>query len=309
MHAMTDLDCEKYRHPDTARARRRDTYADHGVSEDERGDLAAPPHPLAALPALGRRGVAAAARRRGAGDRRRHLAGRAHARALARPRLPVVPGAPDVLLSGRPPAARHHPAGDLRARVRRRPAAQLPDVAAGRSPTCGHAGAARPRHARSAIRRGASRRSCAPRCGGWRRSAARSASSRARSSSSPTCSSPRRSSPTSASSRSTRRSRTWPTCAGPGSWSGGPGPDGVYEWYATADTPLDVAALSGPLTGARKTARPGRRGRPGRVEGRAVVSAPARPHPWSGCGGTRRAAPEPRSGCRGRSCGSGRSPA
>jgi glyoxylase-like metal-dependent hydrolase (beta-lactamase superfamily II) len=40
MHAMTDLDCEKYRHPDTARARRRDTYADHGVSEDERGDLA-----------------------------------------------------------------------------------------------------------------------------------------------------------------------------------------------------------------------------------------------------------------------------
>lgn len=40
MHAMTDLDCEKYRHPDTARARRRDTYADHGVSEAERTDLA-----------------------------------------------------------------------------------------------------------------------------------------------------------------------------------------------------------------------------------------------------------------------------
>jgi len=40
MHAMTDLDCEKYRHPDTARARRRDTYADHGVSVDERMDLA-----------------------------------------------------------------------------------------------------------------------------------------------------------------------------------------------------------------------------------------------------------------------------
>ena len=40
MHAMTDLDCEKYRHPDTARARRRDTYADHGVSEAERMDLA-----------------------------------------------------------------------------------------------------------------------------------------------------------------------------------------------------------------------------------------------------------------------------
>jgi glyoxylase-like metal-dependent hydrolase (beta-lactamase superfamily II) len=40
MHTMTDLDCEKYRHPDTARARRRDTYADHGVSELERTDLA-----------------------------------------------------------------------------------------------------------------------------------------------------------------------------------------------------------------------------------------------------------------------------
>lgn len=40
MHAHTDLDCEKYRHPDTARARRRDTYADHGVSESERTDLA-----------------------------------------------------------------------------------------------------------------------------------------------------------------------------------------------------------------------------------------------------------------------------
>jgi glyoxylase-like metal-dependent hydrolase (beta-lactamase superfamily II) len=37
---VADLDCEKYRHPDTARARRRDTYADHGVSEVERVDLA-----------------------------------------------------------------------------------------------------------------------------------------------------------------------------------------------------------------------------------------------------------------------------
>jgi glyoxylase-like metal-dependent hydrolase (beta-lactamase superfamily II) len=35
MHAMTDLDCEKYRHPDTAQARRRDTYSDHGVPADE----------------------------------------------------------------------------------------------------------------------------------------------------------------------------------------------------------------------------------------------------------------------------------
>jgi glyoxylase-like metal-dependent hydrolase (beta-lactamase superfamily II) len=35
MHAYTDLDCEKYRHPETARARRRDTYSDHGVPADE----------------------------------------------------------------------------------------------------------------------------------------------------------------------------------------------------------------------------------------------------------------------------------
>jgi len=33
MHALTDLDCEKYRHPDTAMARRRDMYADHGLPE------------------------------------------------------------------------------------------------------------------------------------------------------------------------------------------------------------------------------------------------------------------------------------
>jgi glyoxylase-like metal-dependent hydrolase (beta-lactamase superfamily II) len=35
MHALTDLDCEKYRHPDTALARRRDTYADHGLPPDQ----------------------------------------------------------------------------------------------------------------------------------------------------------------------------------------------------------------------------------------------------------------------------------
>jgi glyoxylase-like metal-dependent hydrolase (beta-lactamase superfamily II) len=40
MHAMTDLDCEKYRHPDTAMARRRDMYADHGLPEPELGSLA-----------------------------------------------------------------------------------------------------------------------------------------------------------------------------------------------------------------------------------------------------------------------------
>lgn len=35
MHALTDLDCEKYRHPDTAVARRRDTFTDHGLPESE----------------------------------------------------------------------------------------------------------------------------------------------------------------------------------------------------------------------------------------------------------------------------------
>jgi glyoxylase-like metal-dependent hydrolase (beta-lactamase superfamily II) len=35
MHALTDLDCEKYRHPDTAIARRRDTYTDHGLPPEE----------------------------------------------------------------------------------------------------------------------------------------------------------------------------------------------------------------------------------------------------------------------------------
>jgi len=36
MHTFTDLDCEKYRHPETAMLRRQDMYADHGVPEPER---------------------------------------------------------------------------------------------------------------------------------------------------------------------------------------------------------------------------------------------------------------------------------
>jgi glyoxylase-like metal-dependent hydrolase (beta-lactamase superfamily II) len=43
MHALTDLDCEKYRHPDTAVARRRDTYTDHGLPAS---DLPAVAHGL-----------------------------------------------------------------------------------------------------------------------------------------------------------------------------------------------------------------------------------------------------------------------
>ena len=40
MHALTDLDCEKYRHPDTAVARRRDTYADHGLPPTDEAAVA-----------------------------------------------------------------------------------------------------------------------------------------------------------------------------------------------------------------------------------------------------------------------------
>jgi glyoxylase-like metal-dependent hydrolase (beta-lactamase superfamily II) len=40
MHALTDLDCEKYRHPDTARDQRRDMYADHGIPQAEAAALA-----------------------------------------------------------------------------------------------------------------------------------------------------------------------------------------------------------------------------------------------------------------------------
>jgi glyoxylase-like metal-dependent hydrolase (beta-lactamase superfamily II) len=40
MHALTDLDCEKYRHPETAVARRRDTYADHGLPEQDWAEVA-----------------------------------------------------------------------------------------------------------------------------------------------------------------------------------------------------------------------------------------------------------------------------
>ena len=39
MHTMTDLDCEKYRHPDTAMARRRDMYADHGLTSKEQDQI------------------------------------------------------------------------------------------------------------------------------------------------------------------------------------------------------------------------------------------------------------------------------
>ena len=40
MHARTDLDCEKYRHPETAQALKRDTYREHGVPRDVLPDYA-----------------------------------------------------------------------------------------------------------------------------------------------------------------------------------------------------------------------------------------------------------------------------
>lgn len=38
MHAMTDRDCENYRHPETTRIKHRDLYADHGVVDHETVD-------------------------------------------------------------------------------------------------------------------------------------------------------------------------------------------------------------------------------------------------------------------------------
>ena len=129
MHAMTDLDCEKYRHPDTARARRQDTYADHGIPEDERGDLAE--HLTRWLPYL-YSVVEASTRLRG--DEQIEIGGDSweviHTPGHSLGHVCLWSPARGLLLSGRSPAARDHPAGHLRARLRRRPDAQLPGVAA-----------------------------------------------------------------------------------------------------------------------------------------------------------------------------------
>ena len=223
MHAMTDLDCEKYRHPDTARARRRDTYADHGVSEAERTDLA--DHLTRWLPYL--YSVVEASRRlRGGeelvigGDRWEVVHTPGHS--LGHVCL-WSPGAPGAAVRGSP-AARDHPAGHVRARLRRRPAAQLPRLAAPHRRPPSRARATRATGVPfgdavgriDAILRNKVRRletdppgDPGPALHGHR--ARRPAGE------------PRRSSPTSASSRSPRRSRTSPTCAGRVPWSGGPG--------------------------------------------------------------------------------------
>ena len=177
MHAMTDLDCEKYRHPDTARARRRDTYADHGVSEAERTDLA--DHLTRWLPYL-HSVVEASTRLRGGEEL--EIGGdpwdvRAHARATRSATSACGRPARGVLLSGdhllpgiTPPVTfeRGFDADPLRSYL----------DSLRRSPTCGPHGASRPRPPVRRRRRAGSRRSCAPSCAGWRRSAGRSASGR-----------------------------------------------------------------------------------------------------------------------------------
>ena len=57
MHAMTDLDCEKYRHPDTAQARKRDTYSDHGVPPGRPARIRRHARRVDAVPALRRGGL------------------------------------------------------------------------------------------------------------------------------------------------------------------------------------------------------------------------------------------------------------
>ena len=317
MHAMTDLDCEKYRHPDTARARRRDTYADHGVSEDERGDLAH--HLTRWLPYL--HSVVEASRRlrgrRGADDRRRRLAGRAHARPLARPRLPVVARATGVLLSGdhllpgiTPPVTfeRGFDADPLRSYL---------DVAARPSPTCAH-GTVLPGHG-APVRRPAGRiEAILPHQGaaagedppghrGEQPSLGRRARRPARRQGDPRPPAPARD-------QRDARAHRLPALVRRAS-SGAPGrtastsgtPRRTRPWTSPRSPPTDRNAPRPQRP--RPATQRGRADEVGPAAGRAGVSAPARPHPWSGCGGTRRAAPAPRWGCRGRSCGSGRSPA
>ena len=245
MHTLTDLDCEKYRHPDTARARRRDTYADHGVSEAERTDLA--DHLTRWLPYL--HSVVEASRRlrgwRAARHRRGPLGRRSTRRATRSGHVCLWSPARGVLLSGdhllpgiTPPVSfeRGFDADPLRSyldSLRRiadlRPALVSPATAAP-----------------SATRPGGSRRSCGTRSAGWRRSAGPSASSRrtvteladrlvAKA--------------VLAHQRQLAISETLAHIAYL-RWSGvverRTRPDGVYEWYATGDGPLEVEEL---LTG------------------------------------------------------------
>ena len=124
MHAMTDLDCEKYRHPETAQARKRDTYSDHGVPRGRAARLRRHARRMDALPAFGRRGLHPPAGRRDHPDRQTSVGGPPHPGSLPRPHLPVVAGRQAAVLRRSPPARRHSP-GHVRAWFRQRSAPQL----------------------------------------------------------------------------------------------------------------------------------------------------------------------------------------
>ena len=127
MHEAGRLDLDKYHDPDEAVDRRMLMLADHGLyGRGAHRELGGPAR-LDAGDALDRDAGPAAVRRRAARRGRPELGGRAHARALAGARLPLVGGRPGALL-GRPPAADRVPTGDLRARVRARPDGVLPGL-------------------------------------------------------------------------------------------------------------------------------------------------------------------------------------
>ena len=170
MHTLTDLDCEKYRHPDTARARRMDTYADHGVSEVERADLA--DHLTRWLPYL-HSVVEASQRLRGGeelaigGDRWEVLHTPGHSLGhvcLYSPARRVLLSGDHLLPSITPPVTfeRGFDADPLRSYLESLRADRRPPAASWCCPaTAG----------RSATPWAGSTRSCATSCAGWRRSA------------------------------------------------------------------------------------------------------------------------------------------
>ena len=124
MHAMTDLDCEKYRHPETAQARKRDTYSDHGVPKAELPGFA--DTFVAWMPYL-HSVVEASTRlqwRRGPLHRHTPVGSPAHTRSLTRSYLPVVAYRQTPLLRRSPPTRGHSP-GHIRARIRQGSSPQL----------------------------------------------------------------------------------------------------------------------------------------------------------------------------------------
>ena len=191
-----------------------------------------PPHPLAALPALGGGGLHPVARGRAPRDRRRRLGRHAHARPLAGPRLPAL-AARGACCS---PAITCCPASP---RPSRSSAASTPTRCAATStrcaasPTCARRTCCPATGTRSTTRPGGSRPSTAPSCGGWRRCARPSRRSRRRWWSWPTGSSPR---PILAHQRQLAINETLSHIAYL-RWSGEverrTRPDGVYEWYLT----------------------------------------------------------------------------